>query len=59
MEYRAKGMSPQMDTSYERLGSEQVYHFEIHRIEKESRESEKTFPPWIRLFCKSSGKCGV
>lgn len=34
------------------------YHPQIEKVEKESKEEKKAIP-WIRLFCKSNGKCGI
>ena len=61
MEYRMRtnnSETPVAPLAYQPLGTEREYHFEIEKVKKEPKQKEHAVP-FIRLFCKSNGKCGV
>ncbi len=45
-----------MPPAYQDIGK--GYHLEIEKVNRETKQEGKAVP-WIRLFCKSNGKCGV
>ncbi|MEM7813451.1 MAG: hypothetical protein QW548_00950 [Candidatus Aenigmatarchaeota archaeon] len=58
MEEESSSRKPTKISAYGSIGNGREYSLEIERVPKEHKEVGKAVP-FIRLFCKSDGKCGV